>query len=139
MNIVSEHRFRSDLAETVHLGRWLEAFARQAQLSPTLKSALDHALVESVTNVITHGCNDGGEHWVTVRFRATPNEARVEIEDDGHAFDPRTVPPVDVTAPLETRDIGGLGVHMIRQLMDSVEYRREHGRNILTLIKRRAT
>ena len=137
MNIVSEHRLRNDLAETRHLGAWVEAFSRQAQLSPAVQAALDHALVEWVTNVISYAFEAAGEHEVILRFRATENEARIEVEDDGREFDPRTVPPVDVTAPLEARGIGGLGIHMIRQLMDEVEYRREPARNILTLIKRR--
>ena len=63
-------------------------------------------------------------------------QARVEVEDDGRAFNPLDLPPVDTTVPLEQRPVGGLGVHMIRQLMDSVEYRRADGRNILTLTRR---
>ena len=136
MNIVSEHRLRNDPAEARHLAAWVEAFARQAQLPRPLQSALDHALTECVANVIAHAYDDVGEHWITIRFRSTNQDARVEVEDDGREFDPRTVPPVDVSAPLETRAVGGLGVQMMCQFMDVVEYRRENGRNILTLIKR---
>jgi len=63
-------------------------------------------------------------------------EVRVEVIDGGKQFNPLTLPPVDVAAPLETRPIGGLGIHMMRQLMDTVEYRRERDTNILLLIKR---
>ena len=137
MNIASEHRLRNHLGETRHLGAWVEAFSREAQLSPTVQAALDHALVECVTNVISYAFEDAQEHEVILRFRATDQEVRIEVEDDGREFDPRTVPPVDVTAPLETRGIGGLGVHMIRQLRDRVDYRRVEARNVLTLVKRR--
>ena len=137
MNHAAEHRLRNDLQELRQLGPWIEAFARASALPRPLQDALDHALVEWVTNVISYGFPAGGEHWIQLRFQADANLARVEIEDDGIAFNPLDRPPVDTSAPLETRPIGGLGIHMIRQLMDAVEYRRADGHNILTLIKRR--
>jgi len=75
---------------------------------------------------------------VTIRFKADAKEVCVEVEDDGLEFNPLALPPVDITEPLETRAVGGLGVHMMRQLMDAVEYRRVNGRNVLSLIKRTA-
>jgi anti-sigma regulatory factor (Ser/Thr protein kinase) len=136
LDIVSEHRLRNDLAETRHIGGWVEAFAQRAGLTRDVRNALDLALVECVTNVIAHAWNDSKEHWVVLRVRASAGEVRVEVSDDGREFNPLTVPPADTTVPLERREPGGLGVHMMRQLMDAVEYRRENGRNILTLIKR---
>ncbi len=59
-----------------------------------------------------------------------------EISDDGVAFDPLKVPPPDLTADLESRPIGGLGVHFVKTLMDEVAYRREGDRNVLTMRKR---
>ena len=94
------------------------------------------ALVEWVTNVISYAYEDAREHWIVIRFLTGSGQARVEVEDDGRAFNPLTLPPVDTHAPLEQRPIGGLGIHMIQQIMDSVEYRREAGRNILTMTRR---
>ena len=136
MNVLSEHRLRTNLADARQLGLWVGDFARRAQLSAAVRNALDLALEECVTNVISHACNDGRDHWLTIRFKAAPDEVRVEVEDDGQEFNPLTAPSVDVTEPLETRAIGGLGIHMMRELMDAVEYRRIGDRNILTLIKR---
>ena len=138
MNFFAEHRLRNDPAEAGQLAAWVEDFARRAQLPEAVRNAVDLALEECVTNVFSYAWNDGREHWVTVRFKVDEDEARVEveIEDDGREFNPLTVPPVDTTKPLESRAIGGLGIHMVRQLMDAVEYRRERGRNVLTLIKR---
>jgi anti-sigma regulatory factor (Ser/Thr protein kinase) len=113
-----------------------QSFAEASHLSPAARNAFDLALVEWVTNVIAYAYNDAAPHWITVRFLAAPDQARVEVEDDGRAFNPLTLPPVDTHAPLEQRAIGGLGVHMIRQVMDSVEYRRAEGRNILTMTRR---
>jgi len=57
------------------------------------------------------------------------------VTDSGMPFDPTRKPEVDINASLEDRPVGGLGIHLVRQLMDSVSYRREDGKNILTLIK----
>jgi anti-sigma regulatory factor (Ser/Thr protein kinase) len=138
MNTVCEHRLRNDLAETRRLGAWVEDFAQRLQLSASVRQAFDLALVECVTNIISHSYEDNSEHWVRIRFQSAPGEARVEVEDDGRAFNPLTVPGVDTNAPLESRPIGGLGVYLIRRCMDEVQYRRENERNILTLIKRLA-
>jgi serine/threonine-protein kinase RsbW len=135
MNLVAEYRLRNDPAESRQIERWIQSFADAARLSSTARNAFDLALVEWVTNVISHAFDDAREHWITIRFLASPGQARVEVEDDGREFNPLTLPPVDTRAPLEQRAIGGLGVHMVRQLMDSVEYRRETGRNILTMTR----
>lgn len=136
MNLVAEYRLRNDLAESRQIEGWIQSFAEAARLSPAARNAFDHALVEWVTNVISHAYDDTREHWIAVRFLISPGQARVEVEDDGREFNPLTLPPVDTTAPLERRAIGGLGVHMIRQFMDSVQYRRAEGRNILTMTRR---
>jgi serine/threonine-protein kinase RsbW len=136
MDIAAEHRLRNDLAETRRIGAWVEEFAQRAQLPREVQNAIDLALIEAVTNVISYAWDDTREHWVTIRFHASVGEVRIEVSDDGREFNPLTVPLVDTAAPLESRKPGGLGVHMMRQLMDAVEHRRENGRNILTMIKR---
>ena len=136
MNLVAEYRLRNDLAEARRSGGWIQSFAETAPLSPDARNAFDLALTEWITNVISYAYEDDEEHWISVRFLTAPSQARVEVEDDGRAFNPLDLPPVDTTVPLEQRPVGGLGVHMIRQLMDSVEYRRADGRNILTLTRR---
>ena len=136
MNLTSEHRLRAQSAEVRQVEGWLRDFAGQAAWPDAVRNAFDLALEEWITNVITYGCADKLEHSIVVRLTMTPGEARVEIEDDGHAFNPLTHPPVDTSVPLEQRGIGGLGIHMIKKLMDGVDYRRTEGRNILTLRKR---
>ncbi len=136
MTIVSEHRLRNDPGEARQVGAWVEAFARQAGLSAEVQNALDLSLVEWVTNLVSHAYEDEREHTITLRFKAEPAEVCVEVEDDGKEFNPLLHPPADTTAPLETRPIGGLGIYMMRKLVDAVEYQRTNGRNMLTLRKR---
>lgn len=137
MKLVAEHRLRNNPAETRQVQAWLQDFAARACLSEATRQAFDLSLEEWLTNVINYGYEDAGEHWIQLRFFAAPADARVEVEDDGRAFNPLELPPVDTTTPLEQRSIGGLGIHMIRKLMDSLEYRRHDGRNCLVLTRRR--
>ena len=60
----------------------------------------------------------------------------MSITDDGAPYDPMSAPAADTTSPLESRDPGGLGVFLVRQLMDRVEYARKDGRNCLLLAVR---
>lgn len=136
MNLVAEYRLRNDPTESRQIEGWIQSFTEAARLSPAARNAFDLVLVEWITNVISYAYDDAREHWITVRFLTSPGQARVEVEDDGREFNPLTLPSVDTGAPLEQRAIGGLGVHLVRQLMDSVEYRRAGGRNILTMTRR---
>jgi anti-sigma regulatory factor (Ser/Thr protein kinase) len=130
-----EHRLRNDLGELRQLGAWVSAFAETHGIPGSVAHAIDLALEEWLTNVVSYAYADQAEHWITVRLECSAGEARMTVEDDGREFDPLDRPPVDTTEPLETRGIGGLGIHMIRKLMDRVEYRRAGGRNILTMTK----
>jgi anti-sigma regulatory factor (Ser/Thr protein kinase) len=136
MNVHSQHRLRANSIERQQVEGWLRDFARRAGLPVAVSHALDLALEEWISNVISYGYEDSAEHWIELRFEGTDHEARVEIEDDGREFNPLAIPPVNTKEPLETRPIGGLGVHVIRSLVDEVNYRRENGCNILTLTKR---
>lgn len=136
MNPLAAYRLRNDPAEARQIEGWVKTFAEAARLSPAARNAFDLSLVEWITDVISYAYNDPGAHWITVRFFAAPGQARAEVEDDGREFNPLALPPVDITAPLERREPGGLGIHLIRQLMDRVEYRRAGGLNILTLTRR---
>ena len=72
---------------------------------------------------------------LTFRCISDENSLTIEIVDDGRPFDPLTdAPKPDVNAELEDRNIGGLGIHLVRKMMDDVRYRREEGKNHLTLV-----
>ncbi|MFC3226358.1 ATP-binding protein [Marinibaculum pumilum] len=95
------------------------------------------ALDELVTNVMHHG-GTGAQPVAEIEVSLDLAGDRVVavIRDAGHPFNPLTLPEPDVEAPLEARPIGGLGIHLARQLMDVIRYRRDGDRNCLTLVKR---
>jgi anti-sigma regulatory factor (Ser/Thr protein kinase) len=96
------------------------------------------ALEEAVTNVIQHAFTGRPPpHRIEVALAIDAERIIAEIIDNGHAFDPSAAPEPDRAAPLEARDPGGLGIHLIRRMMDAVDYRRVAGENRLRLQKKR--
>ena len=126
----------NELSEIERLGRLVDAFGEAEGLAADSIFSVNLALDEVVTNVIRYGHdNDGQQHAIVVRLALDDGVLTAEVEDDGRAFNPLDAPAPDINASLEDRPIGGLGIHLVRSVMTSVEYRRENGRNVLTMKK----
>src|SRR5262249_11036600 len=110
-------------------------FGRAQRLPANVVNAVNVVLDEAVSNAINHGYDAGVRGEIAVRLRRAGDAVLLEVEDDGRPFDPLQTPPPDLTPPPEQRPIGGLGVHLIRNLMDEVTYARVDGRNALKMIK----
>ena len=121
------------------IGEAAENIARFCAAHGVPEGAIGHlnlALDESMTNTIEYGWPDGGDHEVMLTITIGDGAVMAEIGDDGVAFDPLKVPPPDLESDLESRPVGGLGVHFVKTLMDEVAYRRDGGKNVLTMRKR---
>jgi anti-sigma regulatory factor (Ser/Thr protein kinase) len=125
-----------DLAEIGRLTEAFEALAGELQLSSAVTFELTLVLDELVTNVINYGGIPSGGERIRIEFRADDGALEITISDPGKPFDPRNAAPPDTDSPLEDRKIGGLGVHLVRNMVDTLAYRHEGGRNIVTLLKR---
>ncbi len=91
---------------------------------------------EAVTNIIVHGYQDR-PGMIEIELRRSGNAVIVFLRDESAPFDPTSVPPPDVTQPLEKRPLGGMGIHLIRQLMDEVTHHiTPQGGNELTMTKK---
>lgn len=97
------------------------------------------AVDEATTNVIEHAYGGATDREVEIRFEDRGPELRIEILDTGAMVDPRTVPRVDIERYVTERRTGGLGVHLMEKIMDSVTYRRSARRNVCCLVKRKGT
>jgi len=93
-------------------------------------------LEEAVSNIIFYAFTDEEKHEIGLAFQMVNNELTIDITDDGIYFDPTAREAPNLTLPAEERPIGGLGIFLILKSMDSVMYKRENNRNILTLIKK---
>ena len=95
------------------------------------------AVEEAITNVIVHGY-EGKNGEIVITCRISHGLAEVEIEDCAPPFNLLSIPEPDITKNIEDRKIGGLGVFLIRQIMDDIIYRYENGKNILVLVKKKS-
>lgn len=127
---------RNDLGEADRLAAAVEGFCDDQDVPPRAAYHLNLVLDELMTNIVSYGYDEGaGEREIRIRLQSDIEAVHVEVEDDGRAFNPLEVPAPDLDASLETRPIGGLGVHFLRTLMDDLCYRRENGRNKLCFKK----
>ena len=94
------------------------------------------AIEEAVVNVMNYAYPADVKGTVNIDAKASAEWVKFIISDSGAPFDPTAKAEVDTTLSAEERGIGGLGIHLIRQIMDSINYEREDGRNVLTLIKK---
>jgi anti-sigma regulatory factor (Ser/Thr protein kinase) len=122
--------------EAQRLFKALEEFAAEHDLPAKAVQAADLALEEHVTNVLNHGYTDTAPHEICVRLSCIDRLFAIEVKDDGRPFNPLEQPEVDTTIPLEERPMGGLGIHLMRKFMDSLEYRRVGEHNLLRMTKR---
>jgi anti-sigma regulatory factor (Ser/Thr protein kinase) len=91
---------------------------------------------EALMNIVSYAFDNDAPRTIRLRCVCTPGEVRLELQDPGRPFNPLDVPPPDLMAPPEQREAGGLGIHLIRALADSVLYDYRQGRNVLTLTRR---
>ncbi|HKJ39592.1 MAG TPA: ATP-binding protein [Anaerolineales bacterium] len=96
-----------------------------------LKLAVD----EACTNIIEHGYKGMDPGSIILSFRVEPDRVLVQITDFGHIFEPASAPKPDIEAPLEDRPLGGLGLFLIYQTMDNIDYQTSEDGNTLTFTK----
>lgn len=126
-------------SELQRLASELERFAQNHRIPEPDIHAFSLGLDELVTNTISYGYDDQGPHEIRVRLMLANGRLSAEVEDDGRPFNPLTAPQPDLTSAVEDRPVGGLGIHLVRSLMDHVGYRRESGKNHLIMRKQLST
>ena len=133
----STHRLvlRNQISQIELLPPFVEEAVKASKLDRSLLGSLNLALEEAVTNVIMYAYPEGTEGMVNVDAAVSENAISFTITDYGKAFDPTAKEEVDITAGVEDRPVGGLGIHLIRQIMDRVRYERIGNKNILYLTK----
>jgi anti-sigma regulatory factor (Ser/Thr protein kinase) len=124
------HNQRSEIARMFAL---LEAFCESHQVSADDMFNVRLVLDEAVINVIVHGFEDTADHHIHVRMKLDSGILAIHIDDDGIAYNPLEAPHPRFDLPIEERRIGGLGVHIMKTLARSVEYRRQGDRNNLDI------
>ena len=125
----------NDIKQISLLAEFIETIAEEKQLDETLAMNLNLALEEAVTNVILYAYPKGTDGLVDIEAILKEHSLEFIITDSGVPFDPTAAPEADVTLSADERPIGGLGIFMVRKLMDEVHYQRLDDKNVLKMTK----
>lgn len=128
----------NNVTEIAKLGPFVEQFCEAAGLDTSLSFKLQLVLDEAVSNVVNYAYGDAKDMPITINADIKDTKEGkvlcIEVIDNGIAFNPiENAPVVDTTLTAEERPIGGLGIFIIKELMDNVSYQRLEGNNILTM------
>lgn len=126
----------NDVQQVELLADYIDAIADEGGLDPALAMSLNLALEEAVANVILYAYPEGSQGTVDILTTVDNGLLTFVISDSGKPFDPTVQADADITLGVEERPIGGLGIYLVRQIMDTVVYERREGQNILTLTKK---
>ena len=126
---------KNNLHEVTRFSAFITSATEKLGIEKSLARQLRLAVEEAVVNVIEYAYPAGKEGDITVKIMSDGNTLRFQIIDAGVLFDPTMKERADTTLSAEDRQIGGLGILLVRELMDSINYERIEGTNVLTLIK----
>ena len=125
----------NDLRELAGIAAKIDGFCAERNLQPQVAYAVNLAVDELLTNTISYGYDDDRAHRIEIIVRLESGTLVVVIVDDSMAFDVTNAPQPDLDASLADRAVHGLGMFLVHQMMDGVEYRRAEGCNVVTLTK----
>lgn len=126
----------NSLSELDRLNAQLEEIGKAWKLSPKLILQLNLALDELFTNVVNYGLDTDSQQRVVFTILYRNDVLEIVMSDAGKAFDPTEPADPDFDIPLEDKEIGGLGIFLVRKCCDTISYIRENGKNIVTLTKK---
>ena len=125
----------NDLSEISKLAVFVDELGKELSLTPELIFNLNLVLEEAVSNVILYAYGEEKHKEISLMAKISDGNLVFVLTDSGKEFDPTKVPDADITLSAEEREIGGLGIFLIRQIMNLVEYQRIDGKNVLTMGK----
>lgn len=130
---VFERTFANDLSELEQVTEEALAFAEQFEMSAAAGYSLRLSIEEIATNILKYAYEDTAPHRILLRAEMLQEQIHLSLEDDGREFDPLTVPEPNTDLPVEERNVGGLGIHLIRKFALRTHYQRLNGRNRLSV------
>ena len=134
-NFSEELTLKNNVHEIAQLSSFMKSLGEKLKIDQSLARQLRLAVEETVVNVISYAYPTDTEGYVTVKVMSDGHRLKIQIIDAGVAFDPTAKEKADISLSAEERQIGGLGILLVRELMDTINYERANGQNILTLTK----
>ncbi len=134
--MTTELIIKSDIEELNRLALFIEELGERREFDMALVMNLNLALEEVVSNIILYAYPQKMDEEVSIKCREVDDLLIFTISDGGVEFDPTKVDQADITLSAEERGIGGLGIFIVRQIMDEVKYERVENKNILIITKK---
>ena len=125
----------NDISEISKLAVFIDELGEEMNLTPELIFNLNLVLEEAVSNVILYAYGEEKHKEISLMANMSDGNLVFVLTDSGKEFDPTKVSDADITLSAEEREIGGLGIFLIRQIMDKVDYQRIGEKNVLTMRK----
>ena len=126
----------NDVQEVPLLARFIDTISEENAMDMEMSKNINLAVEEAVVNVMNYAYPKGTVGEVRIDASVTDGLLTLLISDSGTPFDPTVKKDPDINLPAEKRAIGGLGILLVRQIMDTVTYRYTDGKNVLTLVKK---
>ena len=126
----------NDISEISKLNEFVEEIGNECSLTPDVVFNVNLVLEEAIVNVINYAYPKEKHESIYLSAQLHEGSIVFVLTDTGMQFDPTKAPEADITLSLEDRPIGGLGIFLIRQIMNEVSYERIDGKNVLTLSKK---
>jgi sigma-B regulation protein RsbU (phosphoserine phosphatase) len=128
-------RLKNELSQIGYALDQVEDFLTSNEVNARFRGTLGVVLDELLNNIVSYAYEDDGAHEIQLVLELAGDRLVLTISDDGIPFNAFAAPAPDTSASLDDRQIGGLGIHLVRELMDEVGYHRGIGRNIVSLAK----
>ena len=125
----------NDIETIPQLNAFIDGFCEERGIGMDIAVRLNLAVEEAVVNVMNYAYPEGTVGYVDIDMDADEKAVTVILSDTGIPFDPTKKEKVDTTLSAEERPIGGLGIHLVREIMDTIDYAYTDHKNILTLKK----
>ncbi len=128
-------QIENQIGELNRVATFLEELGEEWNIPMAQVLSVNVALEEAISNIIFYGYDDKENHFIDLEVTFADDELSILISDDGHEFDPTRKADPDLTLSVEDMPIGGLGIFMIKKIMNRVEYHRTDNKNHLQLTK----
>ena len=123
------------LSENARVKKHFDTFAEDYGIPQKVRLKMNVVFDELLTNIISYAYQDNKEHDIKIKVELSADRLKVSMVDGGIPFNPLGVETPDMALPLEERKIGGLGIHLVRNMMDKVSYRRRIDKNVITVVE----
>jgi sigma-B regulation protein RsbU (phosphoserine phosphatase) len=123
------------LSENLRVKKHFDTFAEDYGIPEKVRLKMNVVFDELLTNIISYAYQDNKEHDIQIKVELSADRLKVSMVDGGIPFNPLGVETPDMALPLEERKIGGLGIHLVRNMMDKVSYRRRIDKNVITVVE----